>query len=254
MPHTQNTTNLIPISQLVINAESTQTFDARHLHSSLAVRKDFSNWIKAQIRRARLVENRDYIAFTQKGERENQWVTAIEYHLTINAGKHICMISGTKKGWEVREYFIAKEQEAAKSSALDAYPELRALADMGKTIVALVSTTAENRAMAEQAQREAQEANTKADLALAQQLWMTIREYRYLHKLERQMPMSVCKAFGRYLTGHCLEKGVPVRDQGVVDKAWGKEHAYHVEVIAQLLPNWLKRHSRQIVLVPKSFL
>ena len=59
--------------------------------------KDFSTWIKKQIERARLVECRDFITLTQKGER-NEGVRgasiSIEYHLAIEAAKHIGMMSG----------------------------------------------------------------------------------------------------------------------------------------------------------------
>ena len=65
------------------------------LHAFLEVKKDFSNWIKKQIERARLVEGRDFITLTQKGER-NEGVRgasiSIDYHLTIEAAKHIAMM------------------------------------------------------------------------------------------------------------------------------------------------------------------
>ena len=42
--------------------------NARDLHAFLEVKKDFSDWIKKQLERARLLEGRDYIIFPQKGE------------------------------------------------------------------------------------------------------------------------------------------------------------------------------------------
>lgn len=44
--------------------------NARDLHASLGVEKDFSNWIKMQIRRAMLDEGDDYVValLAQKGE------------------------------------------------------------------------------------------------------------------------------------------------------------------------------------------
>ena len=69
--------------------------NARDLYAFLEVKKDFSNWIKKQIERARLVEGRDFITFAQKGER-NEGVRgasiSIEYYLTIEAAKHIAMM------------------------------------------------------------------------------------------------------------------------------------------------------------------
>ncbi|MBK9199807.1 MAG: antA/AntB antirepressor family protein [Betaproteobacteria bacterium] len=56
-------------------------------HADLGVRKDFSDWIKVQIKRAMLVENQDFIAVPQKGDGGK--FAPIEYHLTIEAGKHM---------------------------------------------------------------------------------------------------------------------------------------------------------------------
>lgn len=103
--------DIIPFSERTIGTTVTQTVNARDLHTFLEIRKDYSDWIKAQIKRGHFLENRDYIVFPQKGERENQLVTAIEYHFTFDAAKHIAMMSGAKKGWEVREYFLECERQ-----------------------------------------------------------------------------------------------------------------------------------------------
>ena len=68
--------------------------NARDLHAFLEVKKDFSDWIKKQIERARLLEGRDYIIFPQKGENTGRGRSSLEYHLTIEAAKHIAMMSG----------------------------------------------------------------------------------------------------------------------------------------------------------------
>lgn len=112
---------LIAIKPAQVGQGSVNTVNARELHVFLEVGKDFSNWIKAQIKRARLVENRDYVSFAQKGEREIGATVKIEYHLTLEAGKHIAMLSGTEKGFEVREYFIECEA-VAKGAAPYAIP------------------------------------------------------------------------------------------------------------------------------------
>lgn len=107
---------LIPVFESTINEESVQTVNARELHTFLEVKKDFSDWIKAQIERARLVENRDYLRLPQKGEVINQRVTTtvgsrIDYYLTLNSATHVSLMSNTDKGYEVREYFISVERE-----------------------------------------------------------------------------------------------------------------------------------------------
>ena len=110
---------LIHIEPRRIGEGEVQTVNARDLHAFLGIGKDFSTWIKAQIARARLAPDRDYLLtqkLPQKGERENQalgqWKTVIDYHLTLDAAKHIAMVSGTDKGFEVREYFLDCERRA----------------------------------------------------------------------------------------------------------------------------------------------
>lgn len=106
---------LVKIQSEQINGELVQTVNARDLHEFLGVGKDFSNWIKAQIKRARLVQDRDFVTVAQKGVGGK--FAATEYHLTIASGKHVSMMAGTDKGFEIREYFIECES-MAKNHAL----------------------------------------------------------------------------------------------------------------------------------------
>jgi anti-repressor protein len=112
-------TTLIPVFESTINDEVVQTVNARELHSALEVKKDFSNWMKAQIERARLVENRDYVKLAQKGEVINQQLTTtvgsrIDYHLTLRAATHVALMSNTDKGCDIRDYFINVEEAYRK--------------------------------------------------------------------------------------------------------------------------------------------
>ena len=109
---------IIPINNATIGEEVKQTINARELHAFLEVGKDFSSWIKVQIERARLVENRDFVLLTQMGEQTGRGGhNRQEYHLTIDAGKHIAMMSGTDKGFEVRDYFIECERRSKQAAA-----------------------------------------------------------------------------------------------------------------------------------------
>lgn len=102
---------IIPISQSVINDNETHTVNARDLHKALEIRKDFSNWMKAQINRACLEENVDYRVFTQKGENLLGGRPVTEYILTLDAAKHISMMSSSAKGKAIRDYFIEAEKK-----------------------------------------------------------------------------------------------------------------------------------------------
>jgi len=107
-----NTHALIPVQQSVVNSQQIQTVNARRIHEFLGVKKDFADWIKVQINRAKLVENRDYIVFPLKGENLKGGRPTMEYHLTLRAGEHVSMMSNTEKGVEVRDYFIECEERA----------------------------------------------------------------------------------------------------------------------------------------------
>ena len=87
--------SVLPKGRIKIHGAVASAVNARNLHAFLEVKKDFSNWIKKQIERARLVEGRYFITLAQKGER-NEGVRgasiSIDYHLTIEAAKHIAMM------------------------------------------------------------------------------------------------------------------------------------------------------------------
>ena len=103
---------LIPISINVIGAEKVNAVDARGLWLFLGVGKDFSTWIKVQIERARLLEHRDFEVLPLLGENPSGGRPRTEYLLALDAAKHIGIMSGTDKGFEVRDYFVAGERRA----------------------------------------------------------------------------------------------------------------------------------------------
>lgn len=106
----------ISITTTNVGQDEVQTANARDLHRELGVGKDFSTWVKAQIERASLVENEDFVVLTQKGENLSGGRPTVDYHLTFESAKHIAMMSGTPKGKEVRKYFIECERQAHAAS------------------------------------------------------------------------------------------------------------------------------------------
>lgn len=118
-----------------------------------------------------------------------------------------------------------------------------------EALIAHQAMMIESQAKSIEALQLAAHAESKADTAMAQQQWLTIREYVYLHQIKpREFPETDWPHFGRYLTGYCQEHAIPVRTQGVGDRHYGAEHAYHVEVMAKLLLPWLHRRASQTAL------
>jgi phage anti-repressor protein len=84
--------------QLPILQEDNETWiNTRSLHTQLKVGRDYTTWIKQQIKDLDYEENIDYkLAFTFEGERKN--VKISNYYTSIENAKEIAMIAGTKGG------------------------------------------------------------------------------------------------------------------------------------------------------------
>lgn len=113
--------DLISIQQQAIGTEQTRTVNARDLHAFLGVGKDFSNWVKDRIEQHGFVENQDFIVFANFGENPQGGRPSREYHLTVEAAKHVAMAEHTPKGKEARDYFIECER-VARSAKVPALP------------------------------------------------------------------------------------------------------------------------------------
>jgi phage anti-repressor protein len=58
----------LPLLETLFGDEASLSVDARKLHAALAVRKDFTDWIKNQLQRGQWVEGRDFAALQTQGE------------------------------------------------------------------------------------------------------------------------------------------------------------------------------------------
>lgn len=121
----------ITISTQNIAGEVIQTANGRDIHRELGVKQDFSDWVKVQIKRVDLTEDVDYVKLPQKRELSATGQTLIEYHFTVESGKHIAMMSATAKGKAVRNYFLECEKQAKQQpKALPPTPMQSAISDM----------------------------------------------------------------------------------------------------------------------------
>lgn len=86
-------------------------------------------------------------------------------------------------------------------------------------------------------------AQEQVSQTLAAQQWITIRQYVAIHKLEHQLPQGKeQQAYGRYLTGYCREKNLPIYKQ---QSDQYQEWSYPVWIIQQTLHSWLgHRHGQ----------
>ena len=222
--------DLIPYMQRLIGAENVPTVDGRDVHQFLGIARDYSDWMRRQITRAHLVENRDYIrVVSPAGARPTT-----EYFLTFDAAKHIGMLSNTAKGIEVREYFLACEKQLQQLQQAPRTPQVKSRANQ-MIIDAIVRL--------DEVEQVAEEARAAAHLALQGQQWLSIRQYVVLHDLARQMPLAVQRDYGRWLTGLCRERGLPVYVMQSTED-W-QEHTYPATVLQDTCAAWLKRRAGQ---------
>ncbi|MGC8605920.1 MAG: antA/AntB antirepressor family protein, partial [Desulfomonilaceae bacterium] len=104
--------NMIPIEKVkgVMQNHDQSLCNARDLHAFLEVGKMFANWIQDRIRQHGFVENQDFVCLPILASKDQPagrgGHNRMEYHLTIEAAKHISMAEHTPKGQEARQYFI----------------------------------------------------------------------------------------------------------------------------------------------------
>lgn len=132
-----------------INYDGEQpTVSARALHTGLEVSRRFSVWFETNSQG--FVENEDYTSVRESTEVRNnggvQMRELQDYSLTVDMAKHICLMSRTEKGKQIRQYFIDLEKAWNTPEQIFA----RALKMADKTIESL---KADNEALIEDVQR-----------------------------------------------------------------------------------------------------
>lgn len=81
--------------------------DARTLHSGLSVGRDFSPWMQERIESLGLVEGED---FSTNRRKPAVGRPGTDYHLSLEAAKHLALAERNAAGRAVRQYFIDIER------------------------------------------------------------------------------------------------------------------------------------------------
>lgn len=220
----------IAISTTPIAGQSVQTANARDIHKELGVKKDFSDWVKVQINRADLVENADYVTVPLKGVGGK--FDSVEYHMTIESGKHIAMMSATAKGKEVRNYFIECEKKATKplTAATPPVRDPRTAA----LIDALVRQDALEQEQARQATEMARISETVAVIEARTQpenKHFTVMGYSNL--IGKKIDLATASRLGRKCAELSRTQGMVIGD--VTDPRFGRVHSYHETILQAVL-------------------
>lgn len=87
-----------------------QFVNARELHESLGVGRDFSSWIKERIEKYGFLEGNDYEKCSPDlGSGINGGQNRVEYLLSVSMAKELTMVENNDKGREIRQYLIKIE-------------------------------------------------------------------------------------------------------------------------------------------------
>lgn len=106
---------LFDIETRNLPAGQVQTVNARDLHRYLEVGKDFSTWIKDRISRYGFVEGEDFVKVENLSSpnlvsSKSRPQIMIDYHLSLDMAKEVCMVDNSDKGRAARRYFISCER------------------------------------------------------------------------------------------------------------------------------------------------
>lgn len=110
-------TALIPVFNGTMADAPVQLCDARTLHTFLQVKRDFTTWIKARIRKFGFVLGLDFITITNLsspnlGSAKARAQKLADYHLTLDMAKELSMVENNDQGRAARRYFIECERVA----------------------------------------------------------------------------------------------------------------------------------------------
>ena len=92
--------------KVTTNENDEQLVSARDLHKGLEVKTRFSQWVTQNFR-----ESIDFTSVVATTVVNNGALRELQdYALSVEMAKHIAMMTGTPKGYEVRDYFITIEK------------------------------------------------------------------------------------------------------------------------------------------------
>lgn len=100
---------IVPIYE---NESKERLINARELHKVLENKRQFANWIKQRIEQYGFIENKEFIRFNNFVKGDNKGYgnkTQIDYYITVDMAKELCMVENNKIGKKLRIYFIEVE-------------------------------------------------------------------------------------------------------------------------------------------------
>ncbi|OOF47917.1 antirepressor [Rodentibacter trehalosifermentans] len=103
--------------------EGEHYINAREVHRLLQVGRDYSNWIKARIKQAGFIEHQDFeivknLSSPKLASANNEQSSPmarpqklIDYIITLDTAKHLCLMEKNEIGRAIRQHFIEAEKQ-----------------------------------------------------------------------------------------------------------------------------------------------
>lgn len=197
----------------IVENNGKQAVSARELYKILGYTdSQFSRWAKRNIiENIYAIENEDYIGFDINVEGN----IVADYVLTTNFAKKLCMLSKTKVGEKVRDYFIEVEKRATKPLT-----QLDILAQSVQILQAQEKRLT---------QVEDKVALIEAKTTLHPN-YFTIVGYATLHRI--QCGLSLACRLGRKATNICKNRGITTEE--IPDPRFGKVKVYPEEILKEV--------------------
>lgn len=124
------------------------TVSGRELHKALGVETPYTTWVKRMCEYG-FSENIDFATCFPNLESENQHGghNKIDHQLTIPMAKELCMLQRTDKGKQMRQYFIAVEEQWNSPDAIMARALQLSNAKLKEMQITVSALTVENQIM-----------------------------------------------------------------------------------------------------------
>ena len=124
------------------------TVSGRELHKALGVETPYTTWVKRMCEYG-FSENVDFATCFPNLESENQHGghNKIDHQLTIPMAKELCMLQRTDKGKQMRQYFIAVEEQWYSPDAIMARALQLSNAKLKEMQITVSALTVENQIM-----------------------------------------------------------------------------------------------------------
>ena len=95
------------------NKNGERLINARELHEKLGNKRKFADWIKQRIEHFKFIEDQDFFRFhnfVKRDQNDNLGNTIIEYYISMDMAKELCMVENNDNGRNIRKYFIEVEK------------------------------------------------------------------------------------------------------------------------------------------------